>query len=317
MNILLPTIVYEDHLTSFLDNLNRGNHADEVCLDFVQVKYYIPAAITAIIARCKSWNSQGKRVSLKNHKSCEAFQYLQRIDFFNTLGLDYEENFNRHASPNFVTIQEITRGSERTLPALIENLIQAIASIDQSNALHLLLQYSLGEIIMNCIQHSDGIGYVSAQYAQNRGLVRIGISDTGIGIRESFKRAQSPHFREEYTDADMLLLAIKPEISGKNHLRTPYGDHPNAGIGLSMTNALSRTSYGDFFLASGNATLRQEGRKSVDIKEFESGQASQGVICSLAFSRSQIYSYSEMMKDSKKLIGLIREQIQDDEDIFE
>jgi len=46
MTLHLPKYVCEKNLCSFLDLLCQGNTADQVRLDFLNVKHYIPAAIT-------------------------------------------------------------------------------------------------------------------------------------------------------------------------------------------------------------------------------------------------------------------------------
>lgn len=113
MTLHLPKYVFEKNLCSFLDLLCQRNSADSVRLDFLNVKHYIPAAITLIVASIRNWEAQGKEVVLVNHQNNEAFRYLQRIDFFTALGLHYQEDFKGFAkgSCRYVCNQRNQQGS--------------------------------------------------------------------------------------------------------------------------------------------------------------------------------------------------------------
>jgi len=88
------------------------------------VKHYIPVAITLIVASIRNWKAQGKEVVLVNHQNNEAFRYLQRIDFFTALGLNYQEDFKRHAPlGDFVTITRVHREASRNIEPLIDELV--------------------------------------------------------------------------------------------------------------------------------------------------------------------------------------------------
>jgi hypothetical protein len=152
--------------------------------------------------------------------------------FFAALGLDYEEDFRRHAPlGEFVTITKVDEKSSRNLEELIDQLVGTLFPEDSYEELYRLLQYALGEIIRNCVQHSCGEGFVSAQYNRATDLIRIGIADNGVGVRESFRANDSPHFNEGFDDRDCIELALKAEVSSKNHIRGPYGDPVNARVG--------------------------------------------------------------------------------------
>lgn len=312
---ILPNYVFEQQLSELITLLSQCDEAENIVLDMKSIRHYIPAAITSILAKIDYWIESGKKVSLQNYKNNEAFTYLQRIDFFKNLGLELDEHFVRHDSPKFVPIQKVSTRIRRD-DKIVESLVETFVSKSKDEDLYRLLEYALGEILRNCIQHSNGTGFVSAQYIQKRGLIRIGISDNGIGIRSSFKENNSPHYREEYDDKEILQLALKPEVSGKNHLITPYGDPVNAGVGLTMVNALSQLSFGYFYLASDRAWLYQDGKKHANVGEFPDGHRYQGVVCSLAFPEKMIYEYAKLIKDSKVSTGLLEETKEMDDDIF-
>ncbi|MCC5788584.1 MAG: hypothetical protein JJT75_03035 [Opitutales bacterium] len=110
----LPTRVTEFNLAPYLQLLAEGNGHEKVFIDFARVRFFIPVAITATVAIVRKWVDEGVQVTLINHKDNPAFSYLQRIDFFKKLGLSYKEDFQRRkAKNNFVTLQEVTKQSNR------------------------------------------------------------------------------------------------------------------------------------------------------------------------------------------------------------
>lgn len=317
MTLHLPKYVFEKNLCSFLDLLCQGNPADQVRLDFLNVKHYIPAAITLIVASIRNWKAQGKEVVLVNHQNNEAFRYLQRIDFFTALGLNYQEDFKRHAPlGDFVTITRVHREASRNIGPLIDELVGTLFPEKDYEDLYRLLQYALGEIIRNCVQHSCGEGFVSAQYNRTTDLIRIGIADNGIGIRESFESSDSPHFRAGYDHRDCLELALKPEVSSKNHIKGPYGDPVNAGVGLSIVQAVAGETLGYFSLASGDAVYLKEGANEGHFYPALRAGGYSGTAVAVAFSRKEVHRYAEILMEAKRKIGLITDSDEFGEDLF-
>ncbi|MCC5788585.1 MAG: ATP-binding protein [Opitutales bacterium] len=179
-----------------------------------------------------------------------------------------------------------------------------------------ILEYALGEIINNCCQHSYGSGFVSAQYYPRDGFVRLAIADNGIGIRESFRQSGSPHFHDKLSDRDFLEIAIEPEISSKNHIRGPYGDPVNAGVGLSIVEYLIANTYGYFFLSSGHSWVFRDGEKDREYGNF--GDLSfPGVTCSLAFRRGEAYAKYCLIQEARKELGLISQKPNKQPNIFQ
>ncbi len=54
------------------------------------------------------------------------------------------------------------------------------------------------------------ITYVAAQVYPKSGLVRIAVSDSGIGIRQSFSENRPPFWDEAMTDLDSVRTALQP-----------------------------------------------------------------------------------------------------------
>lgn len=305
LRISLPSHVFEGQMAKLLDLLGRGNMADSVILDFAWVKYYIPGAIVAIIARIKKWILSGTRVELVNHEKSDAFRYLQRLDVFKNLGLDLPEDFTRHGSSDFVPVIEISHETVDVSP-IATRLAQCITPGDNAREVSQLLSFASSEAMLNCKQHSCASGYVTGQYAARRDFARIAIADFGRGILASFRDNDSPHYYDGMTDLDALKRAIEPEVSSTTHfLPGPYSQgSPNRGIGLSMMRALMGQACGWMFLASGQAWFLQDGNKSPAWGLFSEGQSYPGMICSVAFQRGQVDDYQRMLCDARISLGL-------------
>src|SRR5437763_163727 len=109
MIVTLPGFIFEKNLPTLLNRLGAANGEQKVIFDFEKVRYFIPGAIVTICAKIKGWHREGKDLYFRNHKKNAAFKYLQRINFFTTVGLDLPEEFVRKpGSPDFIPLRELT-----------------------------------------------------------------------------------------------------------------------------------------------------------------------------------------------------------------
>ncbi|MCB1099685.1 MAG: hypothetical protein KDN22_29205 [Verrucomicrobiae bacterium] len=310
--IQLPAFVFEENLGNLVAALSAGDlEARSIMLDFGNVKYYIPIGVTMVISAVGDWLAHGKEIQFSNHKNNAAFRYLQRIDFFKHAGLLLDEDFERHPSGSaFVPIEEVQIGggtsSDKSASALATCLVD---TEDAMNPVYQLTQYCVGEIISNCKQHSLNRGFASAQYAPKSDMARIGIADRGVGILESFRQNQSPHYRDGMSDADALLLALQPQVSSKTHLPKPaYGHVPNLGIGLSMISQLVAQTLGKLCIVSGTGVLLQDGNRKAESKMLLPGYSFHGTAVSVGFKRSEIVDYKDLQQNAWKAVELTNGQ---------
>jgi len=191
MLIRLQPYVFEDDLPRLLATLWQPLADGVLAVDFSRAVYYIPAAITVLITRLDHGMRARLKIELHGLNMCKNFRYLQRIDFFDQLGLKLQEDFKRHdAGTAFVPLREVMPGhvSIKDDP-LASELAGCVADAPDGDVFQ-LSQYSLGEIIANLKQHACERGFVCGQYLRKRDLVCIGIADSGIGIRDWEGRAR-------------------------------------------------------------------------------------------------------------------------------
>ncbi len=288
----------------------------EIGLDFKDVKYWIPCAIATMCAMANRWTSAGRDVRIISLEACPARGYLQRMDFFDRIGLTLPENFQRNTpGTSFVELQQVLPGIARLHDSVAQRLGACLAGTDDpANEVLRFAQYAVGEIVANCQQHAGKPGFVAAQYIGGKDWARIGMADYGMGILEGFRLNNSPDYFEGMTDVDAVALALQPWKSSKRHLKLgPYGESPNRGAGLTMIHHMIAASYGELIIASGNAIAHIRGDNPVKIEPLPGGMSLPGTSVSVLFLRTQIASFQELLVHAQQSMSLTSEP---DEDIF-
>lgn len=307
----LPAKIFESNLPKLLSDVSRLDQTDDtLVLEFERVQYWIPAAIVLMCSMVNRWKERGRELNFNGHSTCTACSYLQRMDFFDRVGLQLNENFQRRdPGTSFVEIQGVQPGPARLKDPLARKLAVCLAGTqDESDDVLRLSEFALGEVIANCQQHAQKPGYVTAQYVKARDWARIGVADYGIGILESFRKAESPHYRHGMSHAEALDLAMTPWVSSKRHLKQgPYGEAPNRGVGLKMIQHMLADTGGELFIASGNAWRHYRGSNWRQNGTLEPGLSIPGTVVSIRFDRGQIADYRRMIASAQTAMNLIPE----------
>jgi len=301
-------MIFEENLPRVLEQLGELDGSTESLeIDLSRAKFWIPSAIVAICAMVRNWKKNGREVSFPNCEQCQVTGYLQRIDFFGQIGLKLPETFQRHdPGTSFVVIERIDPGQARLNEPLARKLASCLAGTDDALAdAFRFSEFSMGELVANCQQHAMTSGYVSAQYVGTKDWARIGIADAGVGIRDSFRLAESPFFREGMSDGEALEMAMQPWCSSKKHQKGPYGTPANRGIGLKMVWNMLHQAGGELFIASGNAWRHYKGER---INRGKMRARFPGTVVSVRFERGQIDDYLEIWREANRAVNLTPEE---------
>jgi hypothetical protein len=308
--ISLPAYAYEEHLPDLLDRLGTGDDAAEIILDFLPVNFLTPGAIVIVLAKIHHWLRQGKKVVFHNYKICPAFRYLQRINFFSSVGLETPEVFRRHdAGSRFVELRRIGGKSATSVEDLSTDIAYCLfpeADVEdpEQSGLFDVLQYVVSELATNVTQHAKSPGFALAQYNGRTDLIRVAIADSGIGVLKSFEENGSPLWKQELTDADALVLALRPKVSSKAHLTTAWGESINAGVGLTLQKAFCAMTNGHFFIASGNGVCYQSAGNH-PLQQLSLQGRFRGTVCALSLTRSHIKDFAKLLNEAKQAVGLL------------
>ncbi len=306
--ITLPVSVGDGTLPLFLAALGEGNSHDLIRLDFIQVRFFTPGAIVGLTAKVHGWLRQGKQIFFSHHHECTAFQYLQRMNLFSSCGIQIPEAFKRRDSTGrFVAMQRVGFDAESDVAKLATAAATCIApdyadfvEPERSGPFD-CVEYAISELALNVLQHSRGAGFMSAQFIPTNRVTRLAIADCGIGIRQSFLDAGSPHCYDGMDDLGAVLKALEPRVSSKSHLSTAWGGGPvNAGVGLTLLRDLAAASGGGFSLISNHGVVQNRNKH-----RLPNGAGFDGTLCELSFPRDRVMNFFALLQDAKQRARLL------------
>jgi anti-sigma regulatory factor (Ser/Thr protein kinase) len=173
--------------------------------------------------------------------------YLKRMGLFDFLGVDPGVSIEEHEpAGRFIPLTQV-RSSEdltRFLTDMVPLLHLEPVYVEP-------IQYTISELVRNVLEHAcskDG-AVVCAQYHKKGNKIRIGIVDTGIGIRESINESH-----QAKTDLEAIKLALTPGITGTT--LKPGGSEQNAGAGLFFIKTIAFFNRDPFVVYTGGAMYK-------------------------------------------------------------
>jgi hypothetical protein len=217
--------------------------------------------------------------------------YVSRVNFFELIGMEYDEKFKRRNSTGRFT--EITRFDSSDYLGL-QNSIFEILNSDETIALNVkaVFEFCLNEILDNVLNHSalpkkfGGYGICSVQLFPKLSEVRLIICDSGIGVRE----ALSIHPDGIYTDISNEEAVRQCTIKGVTN-------KIGAGFGLFATSEFINKNQGQFLIYSGNHYTFNYQNELLT----REGSYWQGTIVFMKIKTNNIVDYKEFMKGYEHL----------------
>lgn len=189
--------------------------------------------------------------------TCEKFEarskhYFERMGLFQILGIDSNITVNKHESAGrFIPLTQIKTAKELT--NFITEMIPLLhVSPKQSES----ISHIITELVRNVLEHS-GSKYgaiICAQYYKKSNAIRIGIVDSGCGIKKTINFSH-----RAVTDLDAIQLALMPGITGTT--RREGGTESNAGAGLFLIKSIATVNRDHFMVYSGSGLYKLLKRK--------------------------------------------------------
>lgn len=171
--------------------------------------------------------------------------YLARMGLFKTLQIPFETSFvEPEPAGRFIPITRIRNSDE--LSRFITDMIPLL-HLEPEPAR--TVGYIVSELARNVLEHSesrDG-ALLCAQYCKKSNAVRVGIADTGVGVRHTITRSHPAQ-----TDLEAIRLALWPGITGATSREG--GTERNAGAGLFFVKSIASINR-DFFVVYSGETL--------------------------------------------------------------
>jgi hypothetical protein len=266
-NIVIPNYFRDYYSFEGIINL-QGDIYDSGSniLDLSTITFIEPYSMVCLLLMGRNHlRSTGNKLRLVNIP-LNIHQYLYRMDFlkkgiFETDDIPGKYLLKRSSfSKSVIEIIDIPNKERDSIKA-ISNVI----NIFRKRALFILKYWMsdnvidyfvtvISEICQNIFEHSLDSGYVAMQtYAfGNEHTVRLVISDSGIGIRESLSLRKDISFE---TSASYIEMALTTPISSKRQF----------GYGLCQVNSIIERLRGGIYIRSGDASIsRLYNKKTVN-----------------------------------------------------
>ncbi len=179
--------------------------------------------------------------------TCQPFEatsrhYFVRMGLFKLLNIPSDIVIQEHEpAGRFIPLTQIRTAAEQT--RFITDMIPMLhLEAEQAKT----LGYIFSELIRNVIEHAEtGNGaLLCAQYYKKSNSIRVGIADTGLGIKSTITRSHAAP-----TDLDAIRLALMPGITGTT--AKEGGTEQNAGAGLFFIKSIASVNRDFFVIYSG------------------------------------------------------------------
>ena len=193
----------------------------------------------------------GLTVPLENIQSedftAKSKHYIVRMGLFRILKIASNINVVEHEpAGRFIPVTQILTSNE--LSKFITEMIPLLhLKPEQAET----IGYIVSELVRNVIEHAQAKNgaILCAQYYKKSNSIRIGIADTGVGIKATINRSYSAK-----TDLEAIQLALWPGITGTT--RREGGTEQNAGAGLFFIKSIAHVNRDFFVIYSGNGLYK-------------------------------------------------------------
>ena len=244
MTIHLSHSDYLRNFESFLRSFDAENPAElKITTNNRWVNVH-PVVLTIIAALSKSIDPENISIDEVTAKSGH---YLDRMGLFKAIGKESPFSIEEHEpAGRFIPLTQIRTQKEQS--KFITEMIPLLhLPPEHSDA----IKYTVGELVRNVLEHSEAENgaFVAAQYYQHANNVRLGICDTGVGIRKTISRSW-----RATNDIEGIKLALSPGITGTT--RREGGNEVNAGAGLFFIKSMAMVSRDYFIVYSGKGLYK-------------------------------------------------------------
>lgn len=183
---------------------------------------------------------------------CENFtakskHYLVRMGLLTLLNVPSDIRVVEHEpAGRFIPITQIKTSSELT--RFISEMIPLLHLNPEEAE---TIGYIISELGRNVIEHAQAQNgaVLCAQYYKKSNAIRIGIADTGVGLKTTINKSY-----RAITDLDAIQLALWPGITGTT--RREGGTDQNAGAGLFFIKSIASVNRDFFVIYSGRGLYK-------------------------------------------------------------
>ena len=246
MRIHLPAGAWIGNIDQFIRSFDTS---DEKVLEITSHEKWVsvhPVVLCMITALGLFMRKHKSKINFQKMEA-KSKHYFERMGLFRALDLNSEMTIISHdPTGRFIPIQKITNSEE------LDNFIKEMIPLLHVGPSHAEpIKYVMSELVRNVLEHAnttDG-AIVCAQYYKKSNTIRLGVVDTGLGIKSTLFRYYHPK-----TDSDAILLALTPGVTGTT--KKVGGTEFNAGAGLFFIKSLAKIKRNNFMIYSGNGMYK-------------------------------------------------------------
>ncbi|MFH1649214.1 MAG: hypothetical protein ABIA93_01565 [Candidatus Woesearchaeota archaeon] len=244
MRLHLPNSAFLGNIDPFLRSYDNS-HINELAITANKKWISVHPVVLSMVA------SLGLTVGSKR-VSCEKLEakskhYLERMGLFRLLNIPSGISVTEHEpAGRFIPLTQVTDSDGLTL--FITEMIPLLHVAPKHAE---PIRYVVSELIRNVLEHSGSEhgAIVCAQYYKKSNIIRIGIADTGVGIKKTINYAH-----EAATYLQAIRLALMPGITGTT--AREGGTEFNAGAGLFFIKSIAKVNREFFMIYSGDAMYK-------------------------------------------------------------
>ncbi|OGW71070.1 MAG: hypothetical protein A2047_04310 [Omnitrophica bacterium GWA2_41_15] len=244
MRIHLPNSAFLGNIDPFLRSFDPSQK-ERLDITINEKWVFLHPVILAMVA------ALGLEIDPKNI-SCPKIiarsgHYLNRMGLFRILKMHSDIEITEHdPSGRFVPLTQIKTSGELT-----KFLTEIIPLLHLEPQHAEPIQYIVSELVRNVLEHAyaQSGALVCAQYHAKSNTIRIGIADTGLGIKKTINQSY-----DAVNDLEAIKLALIPGVTGTT--KREGGSEQNAGAGLFFIKSIAYVNRNFFVIYSGNAMYK-------------------------------------------------------------
>ncbi len=293
MKIHIPNSAFLGNIDPFLRSFDpSGPDSLDITLNphWTSVHPLVLSMIAALGLNIKPENIHIGKLEAKSST------YLVRMGLLKILNIPCGTTVQEHAAEGrFIPLKQV-----RTSDELAEFITEMIPLLHSDPEQAKTIGYIISELGRNVLEHSSSKhgAILCAQFYEKSNTIRIGIADTGEGIKKTIN-----HSHQAATDLEAIQLALWPGITGTTSL--PGGTAQNAGAGLFFIKSIAALNQDFFVIYSGKGfykLLTTKNKKKLNADPFEDRHTKtdqlpywQGTLVGVDINLDQTTEYTELL----------------------
>lgn len=294
MKIHIPNSAFLGNIDPFLRGFDPTNSDTlEITLNpnWTSVHPLVLCMIAALGLNVKPENIHMDKLEAKSST------YLIRMGLLKMLNIACDTAIQERAPEGrFIPLRQV-----RTSDELAEFITEMIPILHSDPEQSKTIGYMISELGRNVLEHSmaKNGAILCAQFYAKSNTIRLGIADTGIGIKRTINQSHTAP-----TDLEAIRLALWPGITGTTSV--PGGTAQNAGAGLFFIKSIATLNKDFFVIYSGNGFYKLLVKKSENIRlnadPFDDRHSKsdqlpywQGTLVGVDLTLDQTREYSELL----------------------